>query len=71
MNELERVARMICAADGRDPDAPTWTTYTCYLMAALDVISPIALDRQPAISPAPDWRYTCTVATSSSPKGLP
>lgn len=72
MNDLERIARALCVADGRNPEAAAWTHYTNYVMAAFDMLAnPIPIDRQPDSSPAPDWQYTCTVASTAPPKGLP
>lgn len=59
MTELERIARELCLADGRDPNAPVWSLYTDYVRATFDassLLNAMSLDNDPE-----NWRHTCTV----------
>lgn len=39
MTEFERIARMLCEADGRNPDEPAWSFYAEYVKATLDAVA--------------------------------
>lgn len=66
MTELERIARLLCEADGRNPEEPAWSAYADYVKATLDAMAAgnhsLSLADLPQMS-LTDWRYTCTVPT--------
>lgn len=71
MTELERIGRMLCAADGIDPDVPAWSLYGDYVKATLDaacILNAIPLDHEPDIGPAAAWRFTCTIPPKTERK---
>lgn len=65
MNELERIARLLCEADGRNPDDPAWSAYAEFAKATLDAVATgrhgLTLADLPAM-PLTDWAYTCTIS---------
>lgn len=69
MNELEAIARALCAGDGHDPDCPAWTLYKPYVQATLDAVinrATVAMASD-LPNPAPDWRFR-PVLISSNPR---